>query len=47
MMRNKVDERVLEAVVIDARLAVAEFDGARRWLAAARQGPMEFLAAEA
>ncbi|MFE7213294.1 NUDIX domain-containing protein [Streptomyces sp. NPDC057611] len=46
MMRTKVDERVLEAVVIDARLAVVEFDGACRWLAAARQGPMEPLAAE-
>jgi 8-oxo-dGTP diphosphatase len=46
MMRNKVDERVLEAAVIDARLAVVEFDGARRWLAAARCGPMEPLAAE-
>ncbi|MFJ9446943.1 NUDIX domain-containing protein [Kitasatospora sp. NPDC101235] len=41
-----VDERALEAAVIDARRAVAEFDGARQWLADARQGPMEPLGAE-
>jgi len=32
--------------VADADLAVAEFDGARRWLAAARAGPMEPFGAE-
>ncbi|MDH6580688.1 NUDIX domain-containing protein [Kitasatospora sp. MAP5-34] len=46
MVRNVVNERALEAAVIDARRAVAEFDGARQWLADARQGPMEPLGAE-
>ncbi|MGW1029022.1 NUDIX domain-containing protein [Streptomyces sp. NPDC002577] len=45
-MQNVVDERAVEAAVIDAEQAIAEFDGAVRWLAAARQGPMEPLAAE-
>jgi hypothetical protein len=34
-------QRAVEAAVIDARRAVAEFDGACQWLAAARPGPME------
>ena len=46
MIRNVVDKRAVEAAVVDARRAVAEFDGARGWLAAARQGPMEPLGAE-
>jgi 8-oxo-dGTP diphosphatase len=46
MIRNVVDKRAVEAAVIDARRAVIEFDGARQWLAAARQGSMEPLAAE-
>ncbi|WP_405856904.1 NUDIX domain-containing protein [Streptomyces sp. NBC_01515] len=46
MIRNVVDERVFEAAVVDSQRAVAEFDGARQWLASARQGPMEPLAAE-
>lgn len=46
MIRNVVDKRAVEAAVIDAQRAVAEFDGACQWLASARQGPMEPLAAE-
>ena len=46
MIRNVVDKRAVEAAVVDAGQAVAEFDGACEWLAAARQGPMEPLAAE-
>lgn len=46
MIERVVDERAIEAAVIDAEGAIAEFDGARRWLATARQGPMEPLAAE-
>lgn len=46
MIRNVVDKRAVEAAVVDAQRAVAEFDGARQWLAAARQGPMEPLGAE-
>ena len=46
MTRNMVDERAVEAAVIDAQRAVAEFDGACKWLASARKGPMEPLAAE-
>ncbi|MEV4579937.1 NUDIX domain-containing protein [Nonomuraea jabiensis] len=46
MVRNVVGKRVLEAAVIDAGRAVAEFDDARQWLAVAGQGPMEPLAAE-
>jgi 8-oxo-dGTP diphosphatase len=46
MIQRVVDERAIEAAVIDAEQAIAEFDGACRWLAAARQGPMEPLAAE-
>nr|WSX47652.1 NUDIX domain-containing protein [Streptomyces sp. NBC_00974] len=41
-----VDKRAVEAAVVDAQRAVAEFDGACQWLASARQGPMEPLAAE-
>lgn len=46
MIQTAVDERAVEAAVNDAEQAIAEFDGARRWLAAARQRPMESLAAE-
>lgn len=46
MSQKVVDERAVEAAVNDAEQAIAEIDGARRWLAAARQGPMEPLAAE-
>ncbi|MFD7624205.1 NUDIX domain-containing protein [Streptomyces sp. NPDC059802] len=46
MIRKVVDKRAVEAAVVDSRRAVAEFDGARQWLASARQGPMEPLAAE-
>jgi 8-oxo-dGTP diphosphatase len=46
MIQSVVDERAIEAAVADAEQATAEFDGACRWLAAARQGPMEPLAAE-
>ncbi|MFB7110758.1 hypothetical protein [Streptomyces sp. NPDC056291] len=45
MIRNVVGKRAAEAAVTDARRAVAEFDGACQWLAAARQVPMEPLAA--
>jgi 8-oxo-dGTP diphosphatase len=37
---------VLDEVVVDARLAALEFDGARAWLDEARWSPMEPLAAE-
>jgi 8-oxo-dGTP diphosphatase len=46
MRRNVVGKRALEAAVMDAQMAVAEFDGARQWLAAAAQWPMEPLGAE-
>ncbi|MHA6758816.1 NUDIX domain-containing protein [Streptacidiphilus sp. PAMC 29251] len=46
MIRNVVDKRAVEAAVLDARQAVARFDGACEWLAAAKLGPMEPLAAE-
>ncbi|MFJ4939134.1 NUDIX domain-containing protein [Streptomyces pseudovenezuelae] len=46
MSQKVVDERAVEAAVNDAEQAIAEVDGARRWLAAARHGPMEPLAAE-
>ncbi|WP_433446471.1 NUDIX domain-containing protein [Streptomyces sp. CA-142005] len=46
MTQKVVDERAIEAAVKDAEQAIAEFDGAGQWLAAARQGPMEPLAAE-
>ncbi|GGX94325.1 NUDIX domain-containing protein [Streptomyces fructofermentans] len=46
MVRNAVDKRAVEAAVVDAQRAVAEFDGACRWLAAARRGPMAPLGAE-
>ncbi|MEV8562908.1 NUDIX domain-containing protein [Streptomyces sp. NPDC051917] len=46
MTQKVVDERAVEAAVKDAEQAIAEFDGACRWLAAARRGPMEPLAAE-
>jgi 8-oxo-dGTP diphosphatase len=45
-MRSADDERAVEAAAEDAERAIAEFDGARRWLTAARQGRMEPLAAE-
>ncbi|WP_431953053.1 NUDIX domain-containing protein [Actinacidiphila sp. bgisy167] len=38
--------RVVEAAAADAERAVAEYDAARQWLAAAMRGPMEPLAAE-
>jgi 8-oxo-dGTP diphosphatase len=41
-----VTRRSVAAAVVDAGLAVAEFDSARRWLAAAGPGPMEALGAE-
>lgn len=44
MKRNVVDERAFAAATADARRAVAEFDGARRWLADA--GRTQPLAAE-
>jgi 8-oxo-dGTP diphosphatase len=44
--RNR-HRRSVDAAVRDARAALAEFDDARRWLAAARAGTMEPLAAEA
>ncbi|WP_234011923.1 MULTISPECIES: NUDIX hydrolase [unclassified Streptomyces] len=40
------EQRVVEAAAADVRLARAEFDGAGQWLADARQGPAEPLAAE-
>ncbi|MCY0954761.1 NUDIX domain-containing protein [Streptomyces sp. H27-S2] len=46
MIQRVVDERAVEAAVTDAEQAIAEFDGACRWLAAARRGPMEPLAVE-
>lgn len=41
-----VNEEALKAATSDAGQAVAEFDGALGWLAAARQRPMEPLASE-
>ncbi|MFI2303022.1 NUDIX domain-containing protein [Actinacidiphila glaucinigra] len=46
MTANEVDERALRAAVADTERALAEFDGARQWLAAARQRPMEPFGAE-
>lgn len=46
MDQKVVDERVVEAAVNDAERATAEFDGACRWLAAARRGLMEPFGAE-
>ena len=41
-----IDQETAEAAVVDARLAVAEFDDARAWLDRARHAPMPPLAAE-
>jgi 8-oxo-dGTP diphosphatase len=46
MSADGPDQRTLSAAVTDARLAEAEFDGARAWLEEARSGPMEPIAAE-
>ncbi|MGC4948802.1 NUDIX domain-containing protein [Streptomyces sp. DT224] len=46
MVHDALGQRVLEAATSDVRLARAEFDGAGQWLARARQGPAEPLAAE-
>ncbi|WP_326731817.1 NUDIX domain-containing protein [Streptomyces phaeochromogenes] len=46
MIHDALDPRVVEAAAADVRLAKGEFDGAGQWLAAARQGPSEPLAAE-
>ena len=46
MSADGPDQRTLSAAVTDARLAEAEFDGARAWLEEARTGPMEPIAAE-
>ncbi|MFG1959619.1 NUDIX domain-containing protein [Nonomuraea sp. NPDC049028] len=46
MAHSMVDKRVVEAAAIDAERAIAEFDGACRWLASVQRGPMEPLAAE-
>lgn len=46
MIRTEAGQRTVEAAVTDAGCAVAEFDDARRWLAAAVKKPLEPLAAE-
>jgi 8-oxo-dGTP diphosphatase len=43
MIQKVVDERAVEVAVSDAEQAIAEFDGACRWLVTARQGLMEPL----
>ncbi|CAL9329391.1 hypothetical protein SUDANB121_00050 [Nocardiopsis dassonvillei] len=45
-MIQDVEQRTLDAVDVDVRLAVAEFDNARAWLEQARLKPMEPLSAE-
>jgi 8-oxo-dGTP diphosphatase len=46
MTRDGSGHRALDAAVADARVATAEFDGARQWLASARAHLMPVLAAE-
>ena len=44
VIHGVVEQRTLDAAVVDASLAAMEFDSARAWLEQARQGQIEPLA---
>ena len=46
MIHDRFEQRSIEAAVSDARLALLEFDQARRWFDAALNAPLQPLAAE-
>jgi 8-oxo-dGTP diphosphatase len=46
MIRNSLEQRSVDAAVLDAELAMFEFDGARRWFSAALAAPLQPLGAE-